>query len=473
MSIMCERLARILSLLLLLHGAPLALSAVLWQTPEGGNQEENQEEIQESVEEDAEELEERLEREAETLEERLDREAEEREARIEALHEEIERETEERIEQAERQRERADHMHDRLRRRRSDNRVSIGNPIWIREDEVASDTVAILAGVEVDGEILGDVVAVGGSARINGRVTGSVTAVGGGVDLGEKADILGDVTSVGGQVKRHDDATVLGSVSEVSLAPDFELDLGDWFQGWDFFPGQRWRVFRWGRLLELGTSLLGMAILLMIGSLLVLVVPTPTERVRAMAAAEPWKAALVGLAVEILFLPALIVLVVLLAISIIGIPLLLGIPFVILGLVAAFLFGYTGSSLAVGRWLKGRFTLDLGSPYVMLLAGILTIQAFSLVGDVLDVFRPLWPFALLFKLSGFLIAYLAWTIGLGAVVLTAFGTRSGGVRETLPPPLPLEPTGETDLSMAVEDDAGEPLPPGDGPSGDAGEPHER
>jgi len=62
-------------------------------------------------------------------------------------------------------------------------------------------------------------------------------------------------------------------------------------------------------------------------------------RISARAAAQPLKAGAIGLLAQLLFLPLLIVTIVLLVVTIIGIPLLVLIPFVLLGLVAVPLLG--------------------------------------------------------------------------------------------------------------------------------------
>jgi len=56
----------------------------------------------------------------------------------------------------------------------------------------------------------------------------------------------------------------------------------------------------------------------------------PVQQIVARIAAEPLRAGLVGLLAEILFVPVLVVTIVALAISIIGIPLLLLVPFAII-----------------------------------------------------------------------------------------------------------------------------------------------
>ena len=81
--------------------------------------------------------------------------------------------------------------------------------------------------------------------------------------------------------------------------------------------------------------------------------PSPTAWTR-----EPWKAGLVGLGTQLLFLFALPVICVILMVTIIGIPLaLLLAPLASFALVVLFLLGFTGVAMAGGQLLAGAFQL--------------------------------------------------------------------------------------------------------------------
>ena len=324
---------------------------------------------------------------------------------------------------------------------RSDQKFAFGSTIKIQEGEVASDLLALGGGIKVDGEVLGNAVAVGGSVKVEGRVTGDVVAVGRNVELGPNAEVLGDAISVGGKVVREEGSTVAGRVSEVAVGGD--IDFGDW---WWINRGIDWGdrgPFSWGAWVDLSWSLVSSLLLLVLTALVLLVVRDPVDRVGRLAFAEPFKALLVGLAVELLFLPAFVVIAVLLAISIIGIPLLLFLPFFLLLLVAASLFGFTGVAVGAGRFLKERFALGINNRLAFLVVGLAGIQGISLAEEFLDgIGLPFFIYAL-FGLFGFLVKYLAWTTGLGAVVLGRFGSRSTPIpRPPVATPPPLPPLGQ-------------------------------
>ena len=299
------------------------------------------------------------------------------------------------------------------------------------EGEVARDVVAIGGEVDVEGDVEGDVVAVGGPVSIDGKVTGDVVSVGNNVDLGDDAEVMGEVTSVGGRVNRADGAEVVGRINEVAFGPNFSWDLGDdEFNWWDWKEHRHFSPFGFGWF-GFGLSLIGVVVLLLLTLLVRLVAGGTVERVRAKAVEAPWMCALVGLAIELFFVPVLIVVAVILAISIIGIPLLLLIPFVVLAFLLALVVGYTGVAQAVGDSVGRRFGRPATSPYLSVIFGVVLIQFIHVIAEFFDSFKGfLFFFAVMFGIVGFLVRYAAWTVGIGAVFLTA--VRRSGQAAMLP-----------------------------------------
>lgn len=311
----------------------------------------------------------------------------------------------------------------RPRRRAPEQKFAIGSTVKVNEGEVAGDIFVLGGGAKIDGEVVGGAVAVGGEIKVNGRVTGDVVAIGNNVELGETAEVLGNAVSVGGEVRRADGARVSGQVSEVAMSPGFDLRPGDWWRHGREFGSRGASVFQWEEWTEVFWKLTASALLLLLSAVVTLVAPRGIERVERAAVDEPWKALLVGLGVELLSLPAMIVLTVLLVVSLIGIPLLVFLPFLVLLLVAAALYGYAAMAVSVGRWLGGRYgRLSSAGRLGALLVGVVAIQGLSLAGAMLDAIgipMLIWG---LFSLSGFLIKFLAWTTGLGAAVMSRFGS---------------------------------------------------
>jgi hypothetical protein len=311
----------------------------------------------------------------------------------------------------------------------SGSRVRFGGPVTVGKDEVAEEVVTIGGGVHIDGEVSRDVSAVGGSVRVNGRVGGSVTAVGGSVHLGPHSEVMGDVRAVGGTVVRAPGSVVHGSLSDVSnLRPFGGTDI-------DFDDGHLLLAPLVGRSLHMFWSLATLLLLLLAVTLVVLLAPNALEQVRARIAGEPWTTLGAGLLGQVLVGPALGALVIVLIISIVGCLLLALVPFLIIGLLIATLVGFAGVAYQTGRVLEGRFGWHFGGPYLATIVGVLAIESLSLIGHLLSVGGGfLHFFAMIFLFFGLIVRYLAWTMGFGAAILTAFANRPQRFRRQPPPP---------------------------------------
>jgi hypothetical protein len=162
----------------------------------------------------------------------------------------------------------------------------------------------------------------------------------------------------------------------------------------------------------------------LLAGIVMLVASDPVERIERTAASEPWKAGLIGLLAELLFVPLLVLTVIILAISIIGIPLLLLVPFALLALLAALLLGFTGVAYRMGRWAQERFGWGKQSRYLLLVAGLGMVWGLTVLGRIVALAGwPVWILSAGLIGVGFLVEYVAWTIGLGATLLSRFGTR--------------------------------------------------
>jgi hypothetical protein len=303
--------------------------------------------------------------------------------------------------------EHADDQPDEEHWRRSAARVNIGGDITIEADERVSDPV----------------VAVGGSVTVLGHVDDDVVAVGGSVHLGPKAVVRGDVTSVGGRIEQSHGAVIRGHVNEIRFGPpNFQFHPGFFLGplvGWDVFSG-------WFRLVG---TLLRLGIVLMLVFIAVLAAPRVVERIGERAARDPWLSGFTGLLAQLLFVPVLVLSVVVLAVSIIGIPLLVLVPFAILGFLLAVLIGFTGVVLRLGRWAAGGDR----PAFVTLAVGVVIVAAIGLLARTFGLIpAPLWPITWFLGVVGFFAEYIAWTVGLGAALLTRFGTR--GPRPVMPAP---------------------------------------
>jgi len=289
-------------------------------------------------------------------------------------------------------------------RRNGGTRLRVGGDVRVGETE----------------EVRNDVVVVVGSAYIDGRVDGEVVVVGGSIHLGPKADVRGGVTSVGGGVERAAGSKVGGELNDVrltlpSVRPYFRASP---FRGWSSFASP------FGSSVSLFGTLIRLGILGLLAAMIVVVFPSKVERVSAIVAAEPWRAAMAGLAAQILFVPLLVLTVVVLAVSIIGIPLLLLVPFVLVALLAATLLGFSGVGCAIGGRFGSASAGGAGRLIVSLAVGLAIIWSLTLIARFVGLAGA--PFAFLVSgllVVGFVIEYVAWTVGLGGVLLSRFGRQ--------------------------------------------------
>ncbi|MFN2421170.1 MAG: hypothetical protein ABR527_07290 [Gemmatimonadota bacterium] len=284
--------------------------------------------------------------------------------------------------------------------------------------------------VEADETVDGDVVAVFGSVRVDGRVTGDVVAVLGSLDLGPAAVVEGEVVVVGGRLNRASGAEIHGGIEEVTGPSPVRFRHGDFDA-----PAP------WGGIGGVIGTVMWIVVLGLLTCLALLLARRPIERMEYRVRTSPWKAAAVGLAAELLFFPALVLVVVVLAISIVGIPLLLVIPFAILALAIGILLGFTAVAKAVGHSAEGRFGWSHANTYVTLLVGVGLVMAVSFFASVLGMAGgPLKVFSIILGIIGFVIQWIAWTVGFGVLLLTRFGTRyHWGEVERPAPPAPYEP----------------------------------
>lgn len=350
------------------------------------------------------------------------------------------------------------------------DRVNVGGSVTVSKGEVVSEAVAVGGSVHVDegAEVQDAVTAIGGPARVDGKVGGEVTAVGSGVYLGPHAVVEGGVTSVGGHIHRSPGAVIEGPVSEVAL-PFF----GPWGRdhGWWDWEWDRWGPWSfWGGVSDVLGSLMALVLMGLLTCLVLLVARQPLERVDRQLTAQPWQSVAAGLAGFIFFWPLFIVVTVLLAITIVGCALFLLYPFLFLYLGLLLLLGYAAAAYRLGRWIEIRFNRRFGGPYAVALVGVLLIQAWSVLGELLDLAPgPFRFFSFMVGLFAFLVQLTAWIVGFGAVILARFGLEPGywprrGAPVPPPPytPPPAQASTELPLSEPRWEEPGsysETLPP--------------
>lgn len=278
------------------------------------------------------------------------------------------------------------------------------------------DIVRIGGSVTVDSDeyVRGDVVVIGGSANINGEVDGEVVVVGGSARFGPQADVRGDITIVGGGLSRDSGAVIRGAINEVGFGDIPWRTRGEWGRSadWDWMNG----IYPVARLTG---TLVRISLLILLTTLVLFVARTPVEQIADRVAADPVKSWFVGFLAEMLFIPVLIMTAVVLAISIIGIPLLVLLPVAVVALLVVMLIGFTAVAYHIGRLLQDKVDVLRTRPYAATFAGILLIVSPVLLARLVGLTGlgfVVWPIAAV----GFLLEYSVWTAGLGAAALARF-----------------------------------------------------
>jgi len=309
----------------------------------------------------------------------------------------------------------------------------VGGPVTIERDErVRGDATVILGPLTVDGEVAGDVVVIAGPLR-----------------LGPGAVVRGDITVVAGSLRRASSAELRGAVTQVGLGGVRGWDAGRWFQiGW---PGA------WP-----GSGLAGTAMRLLLLALLasgiVLVARGPVEGIARRASAEPLKAGVVGVLAQMLAVPLLVSGILIAVVSIVGIPLLLLLPFVVMAAGLVMLVGFSGAVLGAGEVVRSRMGVSSSAAYASVWAGVALILLPTLAGEALGTaggfFRGL---GVLLALLGLLLEYAAWTAGLGAFILNRVSSSPSPGASLPVPPAPAPP-------VAPSAPAPAPAPPAAAPA---------
>ena len=282
--------------------------------------------------------------------------------------------------------------------------------------------------IERDEEVSEAVIVIGGNLRVDGRVRDGIFVAGGDLHLSSSSDVRGEIVIVGGQITREAGARQVGSVNYVSL--------GDWSRrtfGW--LPSIRFGEV--GRWVSLFGTIARISILIVLMALLLLIARAPVARTGRAAAAEPLRALLIGLAAEIFFLPALIAAAIGLAITIIGIPFVfLLLPMAVVLLVFAFVLGFTALSCRIGEWVEDRLGWQPANAFIATAMGFMILLAPTFLARLLAFAN--WgaePLLLALVIAGMTIEFVAWTIGLGAAIMTGLGRWY-----TVPPPITAQPT---------------------------------
>jgi hypothetical protein len=280
------------------------------------------------------------------------------------------------------------------------DKLVLGGSYTLHAGEILNGNLVVLGGtvdLQQDSTLSGNVLLAGGSLQVSGRVTGNILATGGSVNLASSALVSGDISTLGATLNRAPGAQVFGNINNGFSGPGeivvpgtvqvpgslLHSEVNFIVQTFLFFL----RAFLWAAL----------------AVLVVLFLPRQVEQVSHAAVAQPVISAGLGVLTAVI-LPIVLLLV---AITIIGIPVsLLG----VLALVVSWAYGIVVLGLEVGKRLAQMLKVDLAVPVV---AGAGTF-ILVLVMNGVKVAIPC---------VGWIFAALVGCLGLGAVLLTRYGTQ--------------------------------------------------
>jgi hypothetical protein len=249
----------------------------------------------------------------------------------------------------------------------------------------------------------GDVVCIGGSAEVlsGAVVNGDVVAVGGSVTVRPGAVVHGGAVSVGSNVNVDPGAQVMGQSVSVHGPGIFGMPSGKWMQVWSWW-GFVWKLVR-------------LAIYLLLLLLLYALFKDRFLNTAFHAQQHAVKAFLIGLLVLCTLLPV----VVLLCITLIGIPLAIG---YLIAVLLAWMVGYLAVAQFIGKRLLGQGERWGEGNVAAVLVGLLFLAAFGVLGSVLGAsgIGGLNVIGVGFKVIGVILWLMAGMTGLGAVAISRF-----------------------------------------------------
>jgi len=264
--------------------------------------------------------------------------------------------------------------------------------------------VAVLGGsLNNSGLIRNDIAILGGNFNNQGVVDGDIFVAGGNVKLDSGSSVNGSISIVGGSLERDTNAIVKGEIKsvEIKVLSKTLPKLGSMLKLSRGLP----------KSFTVATNAL--AILFIVGGffvltlLVILIFPKPVEKVAEKTQINIWIPIAIGFGIQLLIVP----LIVLLAVSIIGITV---IPLFLLAIVACLLIGFTSIYYLIGLRIKPTTDGKQGIIGKFVL-GFIVIMAIPILGALIRTFSPIGG---LFSVIGAVIIYVVATIGLGAAFYT-------------------------------------------------------
>jgi hypothetical protein len=287
--------------------------------------------------------------------------------------------------------------------------VRFGQDIHIYEDEI----------------IRGDVVAFGGDVTLEGRVMGDVVVIGGHLKAQEGAEINGDAVVIGGKLETEPDVNIQGQKVVIDTPiPLFRLSS---------IYGPHARV------IGLVSWPIKFIFFLLFAFLVILFMQKRIEQSRSYLKLEYFRSFGWGLLIGFIGVFVIPIVMLLLAITLIGIPLAV---LVFFSCIAVLIIAWTIFTYDLGVRVKEKWHFEMTSAYALVLVGTFILFLPKLIGYSLSVIPFMWPLGFAIRVLASLIFLFAVACGLGALFTSRFGKREAGLSGApiSPEATPGEPT---------------------------------
>ncbi len=275
------------------------------------------------------------------------------------------------------------------------DQLVIGNTYRLSSGDTLTGNLAIVGGtatIEQDATMIGDIILSGGTMTLSGTLNGDIIAIGGAVTLEDSSTVNGNLVLIGATLKRSPLAEINGEITEQS--PSF-FDFKDTGKLLPFTQ----KADPLTKALTITFESLALSALAVI---LGLILPQQVKRVSSTITSQPLVAGGVGL-LTVVVLPIILVL---LTVTIILIPVTI---LTIVLFIFALLFGWMAAGHEVGDRIESLFHVDW-HPAISSGIGVLLLTLVS-------------GFSTMIPCAGWLIGGLVSLFGLGAVVISRFGSE--------------------------------------------------
>jgi cytoskeletal protein CcmA (bactofilin family) len=291
-----------------------------------------------------------------------------------------------------------------------DGQVIFGQSYTLKTGETLSGDLLVFGGtatIDEGATVNGNIVLFGSTLIVNGEVSGEVAVTGGSAILGDTAHIHGNLTTVGATLERAQSAQIDGQITNTASSW-----VGNGNNGANpitpgFPPTQILQRFLsnfdpLGPLFNAFGQAVGLAVLAM---LVMLFLAPHADRVAHAVMAQPLTTGGLGLLTVIVAPIAFVVM----TITLILIPV---VAIAVIALIVAGVFGW----IAIGYEIGQRFTVAIHQNWHPAFSAGLGVFALTLMANALTGIPVL-------NCVGWLVPFLLGVAGLGAVIMSRFGTQ--------------------------------------------------